>query len=118
MSTASTVGVDPGALSLRMAVLEPVVQDDAMGGGIRTFTQRRSLWAAFSPQMPGLRSVQPVRDGLAVGAVLTRIGLAPPPGWRLSWTSLGAVRTVDVIAVERGTGAYPFDRCDVREVTS
>ena len=110
--------LDPGALTLRMQVLEPVATDDEMGGGMRAFALRRSMWAAFDEDSPALQSADPVRDPLATGTVRTRIAMAPPVGWRLAWTVLGGTRTVEVLALQRGTPADPFDLCAVREVAS
>ena len=109
---------DPGALTLHMQVLEPVATDDEMGGENRTFTLRRSVWAAFEEDGPALQSADPIRDPLATGTVRTRIAMAPPVGWRLAWTVLGGTRTVEVLALQRGTPADPFDLCAVREVAS
>ncbi|MBO6674925.1 MAG: hypothetical protein JJ908_01685 [Rhizobiales bacterium] len=109
---------DPGALNLRMQVLEPVASDDEIGGGTIAYTQRRSVWAAFEEDAPARQSADPVNDALATGTVRTRIALAPPVGWRLQWNALGGMRAVEVIAVQRGTSADPFDLCAVREVTS
>ncbi len=116
MSVARNPALDAGALSLRMQVLEPVATNDGMGGETITFTQRRSVWAAFEPETPAQHQSLPVVDALARGTVSTRIGLAPPPGWRLSWSSLGSERTVEVMALERGNQTSPFDMAVVAEV--
>lgn len=108
---------DPGALNQRMQVLEPVATDDEIGGAAIIYTLRRSVWAAFDEDGPARQSADPVNDALATGTVRTRIALAPPVGWRLQWTALGGMRAVEVIAVQRGTSANPFDLCAVREVT-
>jgi head-tail adaptor len=106
---------DPGALNLRMQVMEPVATDDEMGGGTITYIQRRSVWAAFEEDGPARQSTDPVNDALATGTVRTRIALAPPVGWRLQWIALGGLRAVEVVAVQRGTSADPFDLCRVLE---
>jgi head-tail adaptor len=113
-----TISGEPGALNLRMQVLEPVATDDELGGGTITLTLRRSVWAAFDEDGPARQSADPVNDALATGTVRTRIGMAPPVGWRLTWSALGSTRTMEVIAVQRGTQADPFDLCAVREVAS
>lgn len=113
-----TISREPGALNLRMQVFEPVATDDELGGSNITLTLRRSVWAAFDEDGPARQSADPVNDALATGTVRSRIGMAPPVGWRLVWSALGAARTVEVIAVQRGTQADPFDLCAVREVAS
>ena len=109
---------DPGSLDIRMRVLEPVSAADGMGGGERSFVQRRSLWAAFEPAAPAQRSASPLNNPLAVGRVRVALGLAPPPGWHFAWETHGQTRTVEVLACERGTRSFPFDLCDAREVAS
>ena len=109
---------DPGSLAIRMRVLEPVSAADGMGGGARSLVHRRSLWAAFEPATPAQRSASPIDNPLALGTVRTALGLAPPPGWHLAWETRGQLRTVEVMACKRGTRSFPFDLCDVREVTS
>lgn len=116
MSAASAKSLDPGALNLRMHVQEPVQADDAMGGGTIVYTVQRSVWAMFEPGAPKQSYASPVRDALARGTIKVRIGLAPPIGWRLAWRAYDSDRVVEVIAVEAGTAASPFDVCTVREV--
>lgn len=113
-----TISREPGALNLRMQVFEPTAAEDDLGGNTITHTLRRSVWAAFDEDGPARQSADPVNDALATGTVRTRIGMAPPVGWRLTWDALGAARTVEVIAVQRGTSADPFDLCAAREVAS
>lgn len=109
---------DPGALSLRVEVLEPVIADDAMGGGTATFTVRHKLWAAFEPDGPSQRSADPVNNSLATGRLMVRLGNAPSIGWRIAWVQAGLARTMEIEAVEPGRGDFPFDVCAVREVAS
>ena len=109
---------DPGKLNLRMSVHEPVATGDCMGGTGVIFTLRRALWAAFEPDAPALASTEPLRDGLARGRLITRLGLAPPAGWQLVWTARGQTRTLEVLALQTGTPADPFDRCQVVEVST
>lgn len=112
-----SISGEPGALNLRMQVFEPVATDDGLGGNTIIHTLRRSVWAAFDEDAPARQSTDPVNDALATGTLRTRIGMAPPVGWRLSWDALGGTRALEVIAVQRGTSADPFDLCAVREVT-
>ncbi|MEQ8656182.1 MAG: hypothetical protein RIC24_02590 [Hyphomicrobiales bacterium] len=111
-----TIAREPGALNLRMQVFEPVATEDGLGGSTITPMLRRSVWAAFNEEAPARQSVDPVSDALATGTVRTRIGMAPPVGWRLQWDALGGTRALEVIAVQRGTSVDPFDLCAVREV--
>ncbi|MEM6711472.1 MAG: hypothetical protein AAF590_04250 [Pseudomonadota bacterium] len=110
--------LDPGSLSIRMQVLEPVASDDGMGGGAVSYAVRRSLWAAFEPDAPAQSAGVPIRDASARGRVRTNLGIAPPPGWRLSWQSISGTGTFEVLAREIGTRTFPYDLCDVREVVS
>ncbi|MFK7793286.1 MAG: hypothetical protein AB8B88_11530 [Devosiaceae bacterium] len=116
MSRSGTAVLDPGALNIRMQALEPVAVDDGMGGQTTTPVVRRSLWAAFAADSPTRSHASPLKDALTRGQVRTRIGIAPPVGWKLTWTALGAERCVEILAVERGTQSNPFDVCAVQEV--
>lgn len=107
---------DPGALSVRIEVLEPVITPDAMGGGSTVFTARHKLWAAFEPDAPAQRSSEPVANTLATGRLTVRLGNAPAIGWRIGWAQAGSARVAEIMAVEPGRADYPFDVCRVREV--
>lgn len=107
---------DPGALSLRIEVLEPVTTDDAMGGGSVNFMARHKLWAAFEPDGPAQRSTDPVSNALSTGQLTVRLGQAPSIGWRVSWVQGGVTRAMEIEAAEPGRADYPFDVCRVREV--
>ncbi|GAB5511188.1 MAG: hypothetical protein Rhims3KO_25890 [Hyphomicrobiales bacterium] len=108
---------DPGALPLRVEVLEPVIAEDDMGGGTATFTVRHKLWAAFEPDGPSQRSADPVSNSLATGRLMVRLGNAPSIGWRIAWVQAGLARSMEIAAVEPGRADFPFDVCAVREVT-
>ena len=105
--------IDPGALNLRMAVLEPVTSDDGMGGGVETLVERRQVWARFESDAPTASSSQSLHDTLGAGTITMRAGMAPDAGWLLRWTIGGIGRTVEVEAVEPG---HTYDRCRVKEV--
>ena len=105
--------LDPGALSLRMAVLEPVAADDGMGGGVETLVERRQVWARFEPDAPAAGRSDSLHNTLGSGTVIMRAGMAPNAGWVLRWTTGGILRTVEVEAVEPGKS---YDRCGVKEV--
>lgn len=109
---------DPGSLSLRIEVLEPVIASDEMGGGTPSFTARHKLWAALVPDGPAQRSSEPVSNSLATGRLSVRIGNAPAIGWRVAWVQLGVARAMEIVAVEPGRADFPFDVCTVREVAS
>lgn len=108
---------DPGSLSLRVEVLEPIASDDAMGGSGVVFTAHHKLWAAFKSDGPALRSTDPARSALATGQLTVRLGKAPAVGWRVAWVQAGVPRTLEVEAVEPGSPENPFDVCALREVT-
>lgn len=107
---------DPGALSLRMSVLEPTITPDQMGGSTFAYAVTRKLWGRYEPEKPDQHTSAPVDDRLARGQVLVRIGEAPAASARLSWAQAGVTRTFQIEAVEPGMTAFPFDRCVVREV--
>lgn len=106
---------DPGSLSLRVELLEPVITPDAMGG-TPVFTARHKLWAAFEPDAPAQRSNEPARNALATGHLTVRLGNAPSIGWRVGWAQAGVARIAEIEAVEPGRADNPFDVCRVREV--
>lgn len=107
---------DPGALDRRMTVLERSVQPDGMGGSLAVHLATGAVWGRFEPEAPGQRTTDPFDDRYARGTVFTRLGRAPAPGARLRWSGQGTERTVEIVAVEPGSAAFPFDRCLVREL--
>ena len=109
---------DPGNLPLRMEVLEPTKVSDGLGGATVTYGVKRSAWGGFEADKLALDTSANVTNPLARGTVRMRLGLAPPVSWRLRWSALGAPQTFEVLALQRGTSAGPFDLCSVQEVAA